>query len=126
MRGEWLESFPCKNGSFQGCPFPNEHVAEQKKLNITRAWVNTQRMRLSKHVVCNPHTSVRIRGRLCFVHSHLRNLALPPTMGRIHVLSESVANKIAAGEVEALCGRERSGSPQLKSRAQRGISSRHG
>ena len=31
-------------------------------------------------------------------------------MGKIHVLSESVANKIAAGEVEALCGRERSGS----------------
>jgi hypothetical protein len=41
-------------------------------------------------------------------------------MGRIHILSEAVANKIAAGEVEALCGREpeRSdgGSPQPKSR----------
>ncbi len=43
-------------------------------------------------------------------------------MGKIHVLSESVANKIAAGEVEAFCGRERSGSPQPKSREKRGIS----
>jgi hypothetical protein len=43
-------------------------------------------------------------------------------MGRIHVLSEQVANKIAAGEVEALCGRERSESPQPKSRVKRGIS----
>ena len=33
-------------------------------------------------------------------------------MGRIHVLSETVANQIAAGEVEAFCGRERSGCPQ--------------
>jgi DNA mismatch repair protein MutL len=41
-------------------------------------------------------SSVRVRGRLCFVPLHLRNL---PLMGRIHVLSESVANKIAAGEV---------------------------
>jgi hypothetical protein len=31
-------------------------------------------------------------------------------MARIHVLSEAVANKIAAGEVEAFCGRERQGS----------------
>jgi hypothetical protein len=43
-------------------------------------------------------------------------------MGKIHILSEAVANKMAAGEVEAYCGRERSGSPQPKSRAQRGIS----
>jgi hypothetical protein len=42
-------------------------------------------------------------------------------MGRIHVFSETVANQIAAGEVEAICGRERSGSPQPKSRVQRGI-----
>jgi DNA mismatch repair protein MutL len=40
-----------------------------------------------------------IRGRLCFVLSHLRHLRLKTIMGRIHVLSESVANKIAAGEV---------------------------
>jgi hypothetical protein len=50
-------------------------------------------------------------------------------MGRIHVLSEQVANKIAAGEVEAPCGRdpERSegGSPLPKSRVKRGISA-HG
>ena len=41
-------------------------------------------------------------------------------MGKIHVLPEHVANKIAAGEVEASCGREpersEGGSPQPKSR----------
>src|SRR5712692_5785538 len=78
---------------------------------------------------------------LCFDPPHLRNWPLstghwPLTMGKIHVLPEHVANKIAAGEVEAVCGRERSGvpgaggfhatgcgsgSPQPKSRAQRGI-----
>jgi len=46
-------------------------------------------------------------------------------MGKIHVLSEAVANKIAAREVEAPCGRElersESGSPQPKSREKRGI-----
>ena len=42
-------------------------------------------------------------------------------MGKVHILSEAVANKIAAEEVEELCGRERSGSPRPKSRAQRGI-----
>ena len=50
-------------------------------------------------------------------------------MGKIHVLSETVANQIAAGEVEAFCGRDperREGvSLQPKSRAKRGISS-HG
>ncbi len=40
-----------------------------------------------------------IGGRLCFVLLHLRNWPLTTVMGRIHVLSESVANKIAAGEV---------------------------
>jgi hypothetical protein len=66
---------------------------------------------------------------ICDTDSGYRRLATEFAMGRIHVLSETVANQIAAGEVEAFCGRDperREGvSPQPKSRAKRGISS-HG
>jgi len=62
-------------------------------------------------------SAARARGR-----NPERREGSPDTMGRVHILSEAVANEIAAGKVEALYGRERSGSPQPKSRAQRGIS----
>src|SRR5579872_4343945 len=85
MTSESWALFLCKNGSYFALP--------NKKLNITRARVRTQTSRF------NPCSSVRSVDAFALSARICETWHLPPTMGRIHVLSESVANKIAAGEV---------------------------